>query len=85
MRVYERENFQGQSHDLMEDCDSFLERFRMNDCQSCNVMDGHWLMYEQPHYRGRMHYMRPGEYRNFKEMGYSGVKFSSVRRITDSC
>merc|ERR1712121_515415 len=42
MRIYERENFGGQ----------------MNDCMSCNVMDGHWLMYEQPHYRGRMWYMR---------------------------
>uniref|UniRef100_A0AAZ3QYN6 Beta/gamma crystallin 'Greek key' domain-containing protein n=1 Tax=Oncorhynchus tshawytscha TaxID=74940 RepID=A0AAZ3QYN6_ONCTS len=86
MRIYERENFGGQMHEMSEDCDSIQERYRMSDCQSCNVMDGHWLMYEQPHYKGRQMYMRPGEYRNLREMqGYNGMKFSSIRRITDSC
>ncbi|CAL8387955.1 unnamed protein product [Gadus morhua 'NCC'] len=58
--------------------------YRMSDCQSCHVMDGHWLMYEQPHYKGRMMYMRPGEYRSFREM-MSGQRFMSMRRITDMC
>ncbi|XP_071368274.1 gamma-crystallin M2-like [Centroberyx affinis] len=84
MRIYERENFGGQMHEMMDDCDSIMDRYRMNDCMSCNVMDGHWLMYEQPHYRGRMMYFRPGEYRNFREMGWSGNRFMSMRRIMDS-
>merc|ERR1712168_562357 len=70
MKIYERENFGGMSHEMMDDCD--------------NVMDGHWLMYEQPHYRGRMHYMRPGEYRSFNQMGMSGMRFQSMRRIMDN-
>ncbi|XP_059198757.1 gamma-crystallin M3-like [Centropristis striata] len=85
MRIYERENFQGMSHELMEDCVNIQDRYRMPDCQSCNVMDGHWLMYEQPNYRGRMMYLRPGEYRSMREMGFSGMRISSVRRIMDSC
>ncbi|KAM4601714.1 gamma-crystallin M3-like isoform 2-T2 [Polymixia lowei] len=86
IRLYERENFGGQMHELMDDCDNMTERYRMSDCQSCNVMDGHWLMYEQPNYRGRMMYMRPGEYRNMREMGASNaMKFNSLRRIMDSC
>ncbi|XP_037344539.2 gamma-crystallin M3-like [Pungitius pungitius] len=85
MKIYERENFQGQSQELTEDCDNMMERYRMNDCQSCHVMDGHWLMYEQPQFRGKMMYLRPGEYRSFKDMGMSGTRFSSVRRVTDSC
>ncbi|XP_071368280.1 gamma-crystallin M2-like [Centroberyx affinis] len=84
MRIYERENFGGQMHEMMDDCDNIMDRYRMNDCMSCNVMDGHWLMYEQPHYRGRMMYFRPGEYRNFREMGWSGSRFMSMRRIMDS-
>ena len=83
-RIYEKENFGGQMHELMDDCDNFQDRFRMSDCMSCNVMDGHWLMYEQPQYMGKMMYMRPGEYRNFREM-MSGQRFMSMRRITDSC
>ncbi|XP_058476093.1 beta-crystallin A4-like isoform X2 [Solea solea] len=85
MRIYERENFGGQMHEMMDDCDNIMDRYRMSDCQSCNVMDGHWLMYEQPQYRGRMMYMRPGEYRSFREMGWSGMRFMSMRRITDMC
>ncbi|XP_051814701.1 gamma-crystallin M3-like isoform X2 [Acanthochromis polyacanthus] len=85
MRIYERENFAGQMTELMDDCDNIMDRFRMSDCMSCNVMDGHWLMYEQPHFRGRMMYLRPGEYRSFREMGMSGMRFMSMRRIMDSC
>nr|XP_004569873.1 gamma-crystallin M1 [Maylandia zebra] len=85
MRIYERENFGGQMYELMDDCDSIMDRYRMSDCMSCNVMDGHWLMYEQAHYRGRMMYLRPGEYRSFRDMGMSGMRFMSMRRITDMC
>ncbi|XP_018594662.1 gamma-crystallin M3-like [Scleropages formosus] len=85
MRIYERENFGGQMHELTEDCESIQDRFRMSNCQSCHVMDGHWLLYEQPHYRGRMMYLRPGEYRSFRDMGMESMKFNSIRRILDSC
>uniref|UniRef100_A0A667ZFB3 Crystallin, gamma M5 n=1 Tax=Myripristis murdjan TaxID=586833 RepID=A0A667ZFB3_9TELE len=42
MRIYERENFGGQMYELMDDCDSIQDRYRMSDCQSCNVIDGVW-------------------------------------------
>ncbi|XP_048834079.1 gamma-crystallin M2-like isoform X3 [Brienomyrus brachyistius] len=80
MRIYDRENFGGQMMEMMDDCDSFMDRYRWSNCMSCHVMDGHWLMYEQPHYRGRMRYFWPGEYRNF-----GGMRFMSMRRIMDSC
>lgn len=86
MKIYEKENFGGQMHELVDDCDNMMDRFRMSDCQSCSVVEGHWLMFEQPGYRGKMLYLRPGEYRNPREMGMSGMtRFSSIRRITDSC
>ncbi|AWP07532.1 putative gamma-crystallin M3-like [Scophthalmus maximus] len=85
MKIYERENFTGQMHELTDDCDSVMDRFRMSNCMSCNVMEGHWLLFEQPHYRGKMMYMKPGEYRSFMSMGASGMRFMSMKRITDSC
>ncbi|KAM3861506.1 gamma-crystallin M2-like [Diretmus argenteus] len=84
MRIYDRENFGGQMHEMMDDCDNCMDRYRMPHCMSCNCMDGNWLMYEQPQYRGRMMWMRPGEYRNFSNMGQSGMRFMSMRRIMDS-
>ena len=85
MRMYERENFGGMMHECMDDCESMMDRYQMNNCQSCNVMEGNWLMYEQPNYRGRHWYMRPGEYRNFNQMGMgmNSMRFQSMRRITD--
>ncbi|XP_056146118.1 gamma-crystallin M3-like [Lampris incognitus] len=85
MKIFERENFSGQMHELMDDCENIMERFRMSDCQSCQVMEGHWLLYEQPQFRGRMIYLRPGEYRNLREMGMSNMRLMSMRRITDMC
>ncbi|XP_070711458.1 gamma-crystallin M3-like [Pempheris klunzingeri] len=86
MRIYEGENYGGQMHELMDDCDNMMDRFRISDCQSCNVMDGHWLMFEQPNYRGKMLYLMPGEYKNLKEVGISNIaRFTSIRRIMDSC
>ncbi|XP_060945127.1 gamma-crystallin M1-like [Limanda limanda] len=85
MKIYERENFGGQSNEMMEDCENIQERYRMSECQSSNVQDGHWLMYEQPNYRGKMMYLRPGEYRSFRDMGMSGTRFMSMKRITDMC
>ncbi|XP_060718868.1 gamma-crystallin M2-like [Tachysurus vachellii] len=86
MRMYERENFMGQTMDVTDDCDSIMDRYHWSSgCMSCHVMDGHWLMYEYPHYKGRMWYFRPGEYRSFREMmGSSSTRFMSMRRILDS-
>lgn len=85
MKIFERENFGGQMNELIDDCDNIMERFRMSDCMSCQLIDGHWLLYEQPHYRGRMIYLRPGEYRSFRDLGISGMRLMSMKRIIDMC
>ncbi|XP_054643363.1 gamma-crystallin M1-like [Dunckerocampus dactyliophorus] len=85
IKIFERENMGGQSNELQEDCDNIMDRFRMNDILSCQVMEGHWLLYEQPHFRGRVIYVRPGEHRSIREMGMSGIRLMSLRRITDMC
>ncbi|XP_076837382.1 gamma-crystallin M2-like [Brachyhypopomus gauderio] len=86
MRVYDKENFTGQMMEVTDDCESFTDRYHWSGgCGSCHVMDGHWLMYEHPHYRGKMWYFGPGEYRNFREMmGTGSTRFMSMRRIMDS-
>ncbi|XP_077473513.1 gamma-crystallin M3-like [Stigmatopora argus] len=85
IRIFERENMSGQFQELQEDCDNIMERLGMNECLSCQVMDGHWLLFEQPDFRGRMIYLRPGEFRSSREMGMIGTRFMSMKRIVDSC
>ncbi|KAI5089098.1 hypothetical protein C0J45_20506 [Silurus meridionalis] len=86
MRIYPREYFMGQMMEMSDDCDSFMDRYKWSHgCMSCHVMDGHWLMYEYPNYKGRMWYFGPGQYRNYRHMmGTSGMRFMSMRRIMDS-
>ncbi|KAK0146436.1 Gamma-crystallin M2 [Merluccius polli] len=83
MRLYERSDMSGQMNELSDDCPNLMDRFRMSDFNSCNVMDGHWLMYEQPNYRGRHYYVSPGEYRRYNDWGSMNPKIGSIRRVMD--
>ncbi|XP_053326778.1 gamma-crystallin 1-like [Spea bombifrons] len=81
MRIYEREDFQGQMMEFTEDCQHVYERFRYHDIHSCNVLDGYWMFYEEPNYRGRQYYLKPGEYRRYTDWGAMSPKIGSFRRV----
>uniref|UniRef100_A0A4W5MX27 Si:dkey-57a22.13 n=1 Tax=Hucho hucho TaxID=62062 RepID=A0A4W5MX27_9TELE len=83
MRIYERPNFQGQTMEFAEDCESVQEHFRSRDVYSCNVLEGYWTLYEHPNYRGRQYFMKPGEYRKFSDWGATCATTGSFRRITE--
>ncbi|KAM9820878.1 gamma-crystallin M1-like [Neosynchiropus ocellatus] len=86
IKIHERENQSGQMQELMEDCESIQDSLYMSDCQSVDVLEGHWLLFEQPNFRGRMILVRPGEHRNLREIANSNImRISSLRRITDVC
>lgn len=83
MRLYERADMTGQMHELVDDCPNVQDQLSMSDFNSCNVMDGHWLLYDQPNYKGRVYYLRPGEYRRYSDWGGISPRIGSIRRITD--
>ncbi|KAK2856932.1 hypothetical protein Q5P01_005667 [Channa striata] len=69
IRLYERPDMAGQMQEVIDDCPNIQDRLRLSDINSCNVVDGHWLLYDQPNYRGRTYYLRPGEYRRYSDWG----------------
>ncbi|XP_078260390.1 gamma-crystallin S-1 isoform X1 [Rhinoraja longicauda] len=83
MKIYERPDFGGQVMEFMDDCPSVYDRFRYRDIHSCQVMDGYWIFYEQPSYRGRQYFMRPGEYRKYNDWGGYNSTIGSFRRMRD--
>lgn len=83
IKLYERPDMAGQMQEVSDDCPNVQDRFRMSDINSCNVVDGHWLLYDQPNYRGRTYYLRPGEYRRYSDWGGASPRIGSLRRITD--
>ncbi|XP_068128320.1 gamma-crystallin-3-like [Hyperolius riggenbachi] len=81
LRIYEREDFGGLVMDFFEDCPHVYERFGYHDIYSADVQGGYWMFYEEPNYRGRQYYLRPGEYRNFTDWGASTPRVGSFRRL----
>ncbi|XP_069470050.1 gamma-crystallin-1-like [Ambystoma mexicanum] len=81
IKVYEKGDFGGQTMDFTDDCPNVYDRFHFNDIHSCNVQDGHWIFYEEPNYRGRQYYLRPGEYRRYSDWGAMSPRIGSFRRV----
>ncbi|XP_073491023.1 gamma-crystallin 1-like [Aquarana catesbeiana] len=81
LRIYEREDFEGQMMEFTEDCPNVFEQFRFHEIHSCNVLDGHWMFYDEPSYRGRQYYLKPGEYRRYTEWGAMYPRIGSFRRV----
>ncbi len=69
--------------ELSEDCSSLQDRLRFHEIYSLNVLEGCWILYEMPNYRGRQYLLRPGEYRRFQDWGAMNAKVGSLRRVMD--
>ncbi|XP_048725576.1 uncharacterized protein LOC125644908 isoform X3 [Caretta caretta] len=83
IKIYEKEDHRGNMAELTEDSPQVMDQLRSPEMLSCSVLDGHWILYELPNYRGRQHLLRPGEYRRFSEWGSMSGKVGSLRRATD--
>ncbi|XP_069473462.1 gamma-crystallin-3-like [Ambystoma mexicanum] len=83
LRIYEREDFKGQMMEFSDDCPHVYEQFRFHDIHSCNEFEGHWIFYEEPNYRGRQYYLRPGEYRRYSDWGAVSSRVGSFRRVRE--
>ncbi|PWA17097.1 hypothetical protein CCH79_00013328 [Gambusia affinis] len=87
--VYDRTNYMGNQYFMRRgEYADYMSMMGMSDgirsCRMIPMVTNPTLTARGPHFRGRMMYMRPGEYRNFSNMGGSGMRWMSMRRITDS-
>lgn len=69
--------------ELTEDCSCIHDRFRLNEIYSMHVLEGSWVLYEMPNYRGRQYLLRPGDYRRYHDWGAMDAKVGSLRRVMD--
>ncbi|XP_070279394.1 gamma-crystallin F-like isoform X2 [Myotis yumanensis] len=83
IRLYEREDCRGQMVEIAEDCSSLQDRLRFQEVHSCSVLEGCWVLYEMPSYRGRQYLLQPGEYRRSHDWGAASARVGSLRRATD--
>nr|XP_031533611.1 gamma-crystallin F-like [Vicugna pacos] len=85
LRIYEREDYRGQMVEITEDCSSLHDRFHFSEIHSFNVLEGWWVLYEMPNYRGRQYLLRPGDYRHYHDWGATSARVGSLRRAVDFC
>ncbi|XP_069473480.1 gamma-crystallin 2-like [Ambystoma mexicanum] len=83
VRVYEQEEFKGQMMEFTNDCPHVHEEFCHHDIHSCNLLDGYWIFYEEPNYRGRQYILRPGEYKKYTDWGAKNSRIGSLRRAME--
>ncbi|KYO33442.1 gamma-crystallin D [Alligator mississippiensis] len=84
IQIYEKTDFGGRMMEFMHDCPSLHEVFHYGDIQSCQVLEGYWIFYEQPNYRGRQYLLRPREYRRITEWEAITSRVGSLKRAVDS-
>ncbi|XP_075687364.1 gamma-crystallin-3-like [Rhinoderma darwinii] len=83
IRIYEKEEFNGAMLEFTEDCPHLHEEFRHPDICSCNVLEGHWIFYEEPNYRGRQYYLKPREYKRYSDWEATNSRVGSFRRVQE--
>ncbi|XP_040913197.1 gamma-crystallin B-like [Toxotes jaculatrix] len=81
IRIYERPDFSGQMLECTEDVSNLPDRWHLREVHSAHVLDGAWVFYELPNYRGRQNLLERGEYRRFNEWGAMNPNVGSFRRV----
>ncbi|KAI4805760.1 hypothetical protein KUCAC02_010357 [Chaenocephalus aceratus] len=82
IRFYEKKDFKGQAAECVEDCASVYETFKFQEVHSSVVMDGAWVLYEQPNYCGHQYFLERGEYNNYTDWDATSPAVGSFRMIT---
>ncbi|KAM9850985.1 gamma-crystallin B-like [Aulostomus maculatus] len=81
IRVFERPDFNGQMLECTEDVTQLAERWHLWEVHSARVLDGAWVFYELPNYRGRQYLLEKGDYRRFTEWAAMNATVGSFRRV----
>ncbi|KAM8749931.1 gamma-crystallin M2-like [Acanthopagrus schlegelii] len=83
IRFYDKQDFGGQAAECFEDCPSVYDTLKFHEFHSCVVMDGAWVLYEQPNYQGHQYFLERGEYPNYTDWGATSPAVGSFRMIKE--
>uniref|UniRef100_A0A8C2JHA6 Si:dkey-57a22.15 n=1 Tax=Cyprinus carpio TaxID=7962 RepID=A0A8C2JHA6_CYPCA len=76
-------DYGGHMMEFTDDCPCVSDRFHHRHVYSCNVMNGYWIFYEYPNYRGRQYFLKSGDYRRYRDWCATCAIVGSFRRVTD--
>ncbi|KAL4656807.1 Gamma-crystallin B-like [Arapaima gigas] len=82
IKLFEKPNFEGTVMEVTENIPSTLDYFSNRAVHSCRVLDGAWVFFEHPNYRGRQYLLEKGDYSCYTEWGAMYPTVGSIRHIT---
>ncbi|XP_008489247.1 gamma-crystallin S [Calypte anna] len=82
IQVFEKGDFGGKMFEATEDCPSVMEEWHMREVHACRVLEGVWVFYEHPNYRGRQYLLPQGEYHKPVAWGAASPAVQSFRSIS---
>ncbi|KAM4889086.1 gamma-crystallin S [Thomomys bottae] len=83
IQIFEKGDFNGQMYETTEDCPSVMEQFHLREIHSSKVLEGVWIFYELPNYRGRQYLLDKKEYRKPTDWGAASPAVQSFRRVVE--
>ncbi|XP_069788943.1 beta-crystallin B2-like [Narcine bancroftii] len=82
--LYENPNFKGKKIEIIDDdVPSFHAHGYQEKVSSIRVLNGTWVGYQYPGYRGYQYLLEKKEYKDHSEFGAQQSQIQSVRRIRD--
>ncbi|XP_053546210.1 gamma-crystallin S [Bombina bombina] len=83
IQIFDRNDFEGQMFECTEDCPAVMQKFHIREIHSCKVLDGVWVFYEHPNYKGRQYLIEKREFHKPAEWGAVCPGVQSLRRIVE--
>ncbi|XP_065412291.1 TBCC domain-containing protein 1 isoform X4 [Chrysemys picta bellii] len=83
IQIFEKGDFGGQMYESTEDCPSVMDEFHIREIHACKVLEGAWVFYEHPNFRGRQYLLEKGEYRKPVDWGAVSPTVQSFRCIVE--
>ncbi|XP_041672982.1 beta-crystallin B3-like [Cheilinus undulatus] len=84
LHLYENAGFEGRKMEIVDDDVPSLWAYGFqNRVASAKVINGTWVGYMYPGYRGRQYVFEHGEYKHWNDWAGTGPLIQSVRRVRD--
>ncbi|XP_064868511.1 gamma-crystallin N-like [Oncorhynchus nerka] len=79
--LFEQRNFAGRRLDLSADCQKLSDKNFPERCNSVQVENGAWVVYQEPNYRGPHYVLEKRDYNNASDWGSQSSTVGSMRRV----
>ncbi|KAM9328447.1 uncharacterized protein KZ484_019823 [Pholidichthys leucotaenia] len=83
LKVWEKPNFGGLTMEMADSMPTLPKHWHGRSIHSCKVLEGAWVFFEHPNYRGQQYLLERGDYRRFSEWGSMQPGVGSIQCVKE--